>query len=42
MEKNKFVLRCPNCGFAVRTESRERHCAKCNAKMIVENHNVYK
>ena len=27
-------LKCPECGFAVYSESNYRHCAKCNAIMI--------
>ena len=34
--KPKNILRCPNCGFAVKTEAFKRQCAKCNAKMKIE------
>ncbi len=32
--KDRNVLKCPACGFAVYTEAREKHCARCETKMI--------
>lgn len=32
--KNENELRCPECGFTIYTESRERNCARCKEIMI--------
>ena len=35
MKRQKFELRCPKCGAEILSESRERHCYKCETKMIL-------
>ncbi len=36
--KDRNILRCPKCGFAIYTSASQRECAKCNngTKMIFE------
>ena len=33
MEKDRNILKCPNCGFEIYTEANERSCAKCDTQM---------